>query len=134
MIRGPASGRLTPPEGHARFRSRSRSRHHQLRRSQILSTAASPDIFELIRQQLSLILDTAELPTEITLDSKLVDDLGLGSLEAVSLIMNLEDSLDLELTDDEVANLRDVGDVVRVIEAKLHSTSEPAGDEAGRTP
>jgi len=84
-----------------------------------VSKAPSQDILESVRQQLRRVLDEDQLPAEINLDSNLSDDLGLGSLEAVSLIMNLEDELDVMLTDDEVSGLRQVRDVVVAIENKL---------------
>ena len=96
-----------------------------------LSIPTSQEILELIRRQLSEILDEDQLPPEIHLSSSLNDDLGLGSLEAVSWIMNLEDELDVELSDDEVAGLRVVGDVVQVIEKKLAERLSGNPREAG---
>jgi acyl carrier protein len=93
----------------------------------------SPDIFKLVRGQLQLVLNDSQSSPEISLDSSLVEDLGLGSLEAVSLIMYLEDELDVELTDEEVAAVRSVGDVVRAIETKLVA-SDSAAEDAEPTP
>lgn len=99
-----------------------------------MSIPTSQEILELVRQQLHVVLDEDQLPPEINLLSNLNDDLGLGSLEAVSLIMNLEDQFDVELTDDEVAGLRVVGDVVLVIEEKLAKRLSGNPDEAGEAP
>ena len=95
-----------------------------------MSTTTPPDILELVRGQLRLVLEDSESSPEISLDSSLVEDLGLGSIEAVSLIMYLEEELDVELTDDEVNTIRSVGDVVRAIETKLAAPSAPAADDA----
>jgi acyl carrier protein len=50
--------------------------------------------------------------------SLLRDDLGLSSLDAVNLIMALEQELDAEISDPELAELRSIDDVVRLIERK----------------
>ena len=57
-------------------------------------------------------------PSRGGLDASLREDLGLSSLDAVSLLMALEDEFDVEATDQEVAGLRVLGDVVRLVETK----------------
>ena len=57
--------------------------------------------------------------------SLLRDDLGLSSLDAVNLIMALEQELDSEISDPELAELRSIDDVVRLIERKLAVADPP---------
>lgn len=53
----------------------------------------------------------------ITLETHLVDDLGADSLDAVDLIMAIEDEFGIELDDEAAQNVRKVGDLVSYIEA-----------------
>ena len=53
----------------------------------------------------------------ITLETHLVDDLGADSLDAVDLIMAIEDEFGIELDDEAAQNVRNVSDLVSYIEA-----------------
>ncbi len=53
---------------------------------------------------------------EITLDSDIIKDLGLDSLDIVTLIMAVEDEYGFTADDDEIVSLKTVGDVVSYIE------------------
>ena len=52
-------------------------------------------------------------------ETSLRDDLGLSSLEAVTLLIGVEEDLDVEISDDEVAKLQTLGDLTALLEAKL---------------
>ena len=54
--------------------------------------------------------------SKITLDSKIVDDLGADSLDIVELLMQLEDSTGKTIPDDKVSEIKTVGDLVKVLE------------------
>lgn len=54
----------------------------------------------------------------ISADDYLRDDLGLGSLDAILLILDLEDSYGIDIEDDELAALDTVGSLLALIEAK----------------
>ncbi|UCH51750.1 MAG: acyl carrier protein [Chloroflexota bacterium] len=49
----------------------------------------------------------------------LKDDLDIDSLDLVEVAMTLEDTFNLTLPEDEMENIRTVGDIVSVIEARL---------------
>ena len=51
-------------------------------------------------------------------DSKLVDDLKADSLDIVELVTSLEEEYNIEISDEDIKNIRTVGDVVRFIESK----------------
>ena len=53
---------------------------------------------------------------KITLDSKIVDDLGADSLDVVELLMQLEDVTGKTVPDEEVTKIKTVGELVEVIE------------------
>ena len=77
------------------------------------------DVRATIDRHLAPLVERGIDPTRLGPEASLRDDLGLSSLEAVTLLMALEDELDLEISDDEVAGLRVVGDLVRLIDGKL---------------
>jgi acyl carrier protein len=66
---------------------------------------------KIIAEGLNISLD------KITMETHLVDDLGADSLDAVELIMALEDEFGLEVDDDAAQNMKYVKDLVNYIEA-----------------
>lgn len=71
-------------------------------------------MFEKIAEMLSEQLGIPQ--SKITLDSKIVDDLGADSLDVVELLMQLEDATGKTVPDDQVSQIRTVGELVEVIE------------------
>ena len=53
---------------------------------------------------------------EITLDSALVDDLGLSSLDVINVVAAFEDEFDIEVPDRIIPSLRTVQDIVDYLE------------------
>ena len=68
---------------------------------------------ELIADQLSVDADS------ITEASSFKEDLGADSLDVVDLVMALEDEFDVEIPEDQVENIKTVGDIVKYIENKV---------------
>jgi acyl carrier protein len=61
-----------------------------------------------------------KVPTEkVTLATRLREDLNVDSLDAVQLIMDLEDLFNVRINDDEAQSFKTVGDIVKFVEAKL---------------
>lgn len=54
--------------------------------------------------------------SEITMDSALVDDLGLSSLEVINIVAAFEDEFGIEVPDRVIPTLRTVGDIVNFLE------------------
>ncbi len=52
---------------------------------------------------------------EITLESKIIDDLGADSLDVIELVMMLEEAFDMEIPDSDIEEFSTVGDVVEYI-------------------
>ena len=50
--------------------------------------------------------------------ASIADDLGADSLDVVDLVMALEDEFDVEIPEDQVENIKTVGDIVKFIEDK----------------
>lgn len=74
-------------------------------------------VFEKVKEMLCEQLDVEE--DKVTLEASIVDDLGADSLDVVDLIMSLEEEFDVEIPDEDVENMKTVGDMVKYIEAKL---------------
>lgn len=71
-------------------------------------------VFEKVRDILVDQLDAEE--SAITMEASIIDDLGADSLDVVDLVMTLEDEFDTEIPDEEIENIKTVGDIVRFIE------------------
>ena len=54
---------------------------------------------------------------KITADTDLQEDLGADSLDVVDLLMSIEDEFEVEVTDEEIENIKTVGSLVSYIEA-----------------
>ena len=56
-------------------------------------------------------------PSKVLEYSNLKDDLGADSLDAVEIIMDIEDEFNIQIDDSEAENIKTVGDIVKYIEA-----------------
>ena len=74
-------------------------------------------MFEKVRD---IIVDTLSCELEdVTMEATLAEDLGADSLDVVDLVMSLEDEFDIEIPDEEIENIKTVGDVVKYIEDNI---------------
>ena len=55
-------------------------------------------------------------PEDITMESLLVDDLGADSLDAIDIVMSVEDTFEVEVPDEIIEKIETVGDIVNYIE------------------
>lgn len=74
-------------------------------------------VFEKVKEILCEQLDVEE--DKVTVEASIVDDLGADSLDVVDLIMSLEEEFDVEIPDEDVENMKTVGDIVKYIENKI---------------
>ena len=68
-------------------------------------------IIELIADELSLEAST------ITKNTNLEEDLNVDSLDVVELVMRIEETFDIEISDEAAANLKTVEDILNYVEA-----------------
>ncbi|MDD6423189.1 MAG: acyl carrier protein [Intestinibaculum porci] len=65
-----------------------------------------------------IIVDSLSCDAEdVTLEASLTDDLEADSLDAVELIMAVEDAFDIEISDEKAAEMKTVKDIVDYVEA-----------------
>ena len=72
-------------------------------------------MFEKIRSIISVQLSIDDVDT-ITLDTSLTEDLEADSLDAVEVIMALEDEFGIEIPDEEAEHFKTIGDICKFIE------------------
>ena len=53
---------------------------------------------------------------KITMEASIADDLGIDSLDAVELVMALEEQFDIKIPDEELGKMKKVSDIVGCIE------------------
>jgi acyl carrier protein len=71
-------------------------------------------VFEKVKAILSEQFDVEE--DSITSDTSIADDLGADSLDVVDLLMSIEDEFEFEVPDEEIDNIKTVGELVKYIE------------------
>ncbi len=74
-------------------------------------------VFEKIRTILADQLDVEE--ESITTETDIAADLGADSLDVVEMMMSIEDEFDVEIPDEEIENIKTVGDVVNYIQSLM---------------
>ena len=68
-------------------------------------------VTEIIVEQLGVNAD------QVKPEAKLIEDLGADSLDAVELVMALEEEFDIEVPDEEAEKLQSVGDILTYIDS-----------------
>ena len=74
-------------------------------------------VFEKIKAILADQLDIEE--ESITEDSLLVEDLGADSLDAIDIVMSVEDEFEIEIPDEIVEKMESVSDIVTYVENNI---------------
>lgn len=74
-------------------------------------------VFEKVKEALCDQLDVEE--EKVTMEANIMEDLEADSLDVVDLVMSLEEEFDIEIPDEEVENIKEVGDIVKYIESHI---------------
>lgn len=74
-------------------------------------------VFEKVREIIVEQLNVDE--SEVTIDTHLMKDLEADSLDAVEIIMAIEDEYGIEIPDEDAEKFQSVSDLVKFIEANL---------------
>ena len=71
-------------------------------------------IFDKIKAILAEQLDVDE--DSLTLETDIAKDLNADSLDVVEILMSIEDEFSVEIPDEEIENIKTIGDLVEYIE------------------
>jgi acyl carrier protein len=74
-------------------------------------------VFDKVKELIVEQLDVD--PETVTMDTDFMKDLEADSLDAVEIILGVEDEYGLEIPDEVAENFTNVGDIVRYIEANI---------------
>jgi acyl carrier protein len=77
---------------------------------------------EILARVREILAESFELePDAIRPDAHLIDDLDLDSIDAIDLAVSLEEETGLDVSEDELREIRRVQDVVELIHGRLQS-------------
>ncbi len=82
------------------------------------------ELLEEIQQ--ILIAQLAIKPELVKPESKFSDDLSLDSLDAVDVMLAVEEKFDIDVSDEEASAVSTVAEMVSLVERKLQGKSTPA--------
>lgn len=74
-------------------------------------------VFEKIKAILAEQLGADE--NDMTLDTNIAKDLGADSLDVVELLMSIEDEFDVEIPDEEIENIKTIGELTDYIQNNM---------------
>ena len=74
-------------------------------------------VFEKVREIIVEQLGVDE--SDVTMDTHLMKDLAADSLDAVEIIMAIEDEYGIEIPDEDAEKFQSVSDLVKFVEANL---------------
>ena len=72
-------------------------------------------VFDKVKEYVLMQLPVSE--DRITMDARMIEDLGADSANLMMLIMDLETEFGLTVEDDALATIKTIGDIVAYIEA-----------------
>ncbi len=71
------------------------------------------EVKEILAEQLDVNID------DIEINSSLSDDLGADSLDAIDIVMTVEDQYSIEVPDEVIKSIKTVEDIVSFIESNI---------------
>lgn len=73
-------------------------------------------VLDKVKEILAAQLD-ADIET-MTPETRIAEDLGADSLDVVELLMSIEDEFEVEIPDEEIENIKTIGDLAEYIQNK----------------
>lgn len=78
------------------------------------------DIKEIEEKVMEVLADRASMDVkQVTLQSRLVDDLGLDSLDAVEIVFQFEENYGIDIPDDQIREFKTAQDIVTYLSLTL---------------
>lgn len=72
-------------------------------------------VFEKIKEM--IVAELGADASKITMETRFKEDLGADSLDAVELVMQIEEEFGIEMSEEAIQNLKVVADLVNYVEA-----------------
>ena len=73
----------------------------------------------MLEQLTEILVDQLGVNAEdVTAESKFVEDLGADSLDVFQSVMGIEEKFEIEIAEEEAADIKTVGEALALIEAK----------------
>jgi acyl carrier protein len=79
----------------------------------VVGEAQFDEVYAKVKKLIAEVFKTDE--SELTLETKIIDDLGAESLDIITLLMEFEDTFDRKIPDEDVEKLVTIGDTVQYI-------------------
>lgn len=75
------------------------------------------EIFDKISQMIKEQMHHEDM--EVTEDTSLKDELGVDSIDLMEFVVNLEDEFSIEIPDDDIETIEQLGDMLDYLEGRL---------------
>jgi acyl carrier protein len=85
-------------------------------------TMNTQEILEKFIHIISKYVKEPESLNNVTMETRIIQDLKINSARLVDIIINSEDAFDIEIEDDDADEIKTIGDAVRIVEQKLRVT------------
>ena len=74
----------------------------------------------VLEKLISILATQLDLPQEeLNADTSLIDDLEVDSLDVVEMLMSVEDEFNVVIPEDEIENLKTIGDVADYVQNNM---------------
>ena len=80
------------------------------------------EIFEQLKEIIFDYLGDDEI--ELKLESNFIDDIGLSSLDMISIVGQVEDTFEIVVEDEDIANIKTMSDAIEYIVKKREGNNE----------
>ena len=74
-------------------------------------------VFEKVKKMLADQLDVDE--SDLTMETNIAKDFNADSLDVVELLMTIEDEFSIEIPDEEIDNIRTIGELTEYIQNNM---------------
>jgi acyl carrier protein len=79
----------------------------------------SSEVFEKVVKILTPYVKSQDALDNVSRETHILDDLKVNSARLVDVVLEFEDTFDIEIADDDVDNVETVGNAIELIESKI---------------
>ncbi|MBQ1488971.1 MAG: hypothetical protein IIZ41_09480 [Lachnospiraceae bacterium] len=77
------------------------------------------DTLERLKKLLTQVYDGEIDTTDITEETRVVEDIGMKSIAMLYMAMEIENEFNVSLTNEDLPKMRTVGDIVKLVEERM---------------